>query len=471
MNVGRKIAITIMAAGAWGALVLSSAARGEKPDPQPWTVSECRRHARELGEAYRKAADAVSPSVVHIASSRPGRGFGRQLFGHLFDLPTDTIALGSGVIIRPDGYIITNYHVVQGAGTLTVKLRDGRRFEAKMVGSDPPTDLAVVRIAADDLPVAALGDSNEMAVGHLVLAIGNPYGMDRTVTQGIISATGRANVGIADYEDFIQTDAAINPGNSGGPLIDIEGRVIGINTAILSRTGGFQGIGLAIPSNMAKKVIEELIERGHVTRGYLGVTIRNMTPDAAEALRLKSVQGVIVTEVMKNTPAEEAGLEEGDVITTYENRAVNNVRQLRSIVATTPIGKEVQITIVRDGKTTTLTAFIGEQKGKGIIPPTRREGKAIPRLGIRVHDLTDDIRRQFDIKIEKGVLVGGVVPDGPADKAGVKPGTVIMEVNHNAVETVRQLDEALERIPEGDNVLLLVQDRTMKYYVVIRPKQ
>jgi len=486
MKVAIKAAlVTIAAAGALAGLMMPPAMPAEPPDEKKRQsgpaadpgdsraadLSKWRRYAGELGEVYRAAADAASPAVVHIASSRAARGLGGQLFGPFFDVPRTTVALGSGVIVRHDGYIITNYHVVKGAGKLTVKLRDGRQFEATVVGSDPPTDLAVVRVAAADLPVADMGNSDEIAVGHIVLAIGNPYGLERTVTQGIISATGRANVGIADYEDFIQTDAAINPGNSGGPLIDIEGKIIGINTAILTRTGGFQGIGLAIPVNMARKVMNELIERGHVTRGYLGVTIQNVTPELAAALKLKSAKGVVVTDVVKNTPAHEAGLKEGDVITGYEGRAVSDVRHLRSIVATTAVGKEVLITIVRDGEAKALTARIGEQKGKEIIPPSRSEGTAIPRIGIETQDLTESVRRQFDVVAKKGVLIAGVVPDGPADKAGVRPGTVILEINHQAVGNVREFRRALGKIPMDKNVLLLVRDRTMKYYVVVRPKQ
>jgi len=462
-----KIRMKTATTAALAALALTlSASAGQPPE-----VPESLRYARQLGEVYKRAADAVSPAVVHIATSRQGRGFGSDLFGRFFDLSGNTVALGSGVIVRSDGYIITNNHVVHRAGKLTVKLRDGRQFEAKVVGADPPTDLAVVKIAGTGLPAAEFGNSDETAAGHLVLAIGNPYGLDRTVTQGIISAIGRANVGIADYEDFIQTDAAINPGNSGGPLIDIEGKVIGINTAILTRTGGFQGIGLAIPSNMVTKVMNELIERGHVTRGYLGVTIQNISPELAAALTLKSNQGVVVTDVIKGAPAEKAGLAKGDVITEYEGRAVTNVRQLRSMVATTPVGKEVQMAIVRDGKPMTLAVSIGELAGKEISPPASTDSKSISRLGIEVRDITDSVRQQFNITARKGVLIAGVVPDGPADKAGIRPGAVILEANHIEVSEVAEFEEALDKIPRDKNVLLLLQDRVMKYYVVVRPEK
>ena len=468
MKISKKAAV-ISAAVMLAALMYPSSLMAEQPPVRPGELSEKQRYARRLGEVYRMAAEAVSPAVVHIAASRPGRGLGGEFFERFFDIPRNTMALGSGVIVRSDGYILTNYHVVRGTSKLTVKLQDGRQFEARIVGTDPPTDLAVIKLAAENLPVAELGNSDEIAVGYLVLAIGNPYGLDSTVTQGIISATGRANVGIADYEDFIQTDAAINPGNSGGPLVDIEGKVIGINTAILTRTGGFQGIGLAIPSNMARKVMGELIERGHVTRGYLGVTIQNVTPDLAKALGLESAQGVVVTDVMKNTPAEEAGLAEGDVILDYEGRSVSDVRHLRSMVATTTVGKEVRITIVRRGKSKPLVARIGKLSGKQIRPPTSSEGRTVGRLGMQIRELSEEDRRQFDIAAKKGVLVAGVVPGGPADKAGIKPGAVILEVNHRAVDTVKEFEELLAEIPKDNNVLLLVQDKLMKYYVVVRP--
>jgi len=428
-------------------------------------------YARGLGEAYKKATDAVSPAVVHVASTRQIGALGEDFFGRFLEIPRDLTALGSGVIVKPDGYILTNYHVIKGADKLRVKLRDNRQFPARVVGADPPTDLAVIKVDEKDLPVAEIGDSDRLAVGHLVLAIGNPFGLDSTVTQGIISAKGRANVGIADYEDFIQTDAAINPGNSGGPLIDIYGKVIGINTAIFSRSGGFQGIGFAIPSNMIKQVLEALISQGHVTRGFLGVTIQNVTPDLAQALKLTVEQGAVVTEVMTKTPAEAAGIEKGDVIVEYEGRKVIDARQLRSMVATTAVGKKVEITVVRGGENKKLTVSIGEQKAEETPVPGRARGTSIERLGMQASDLTDEVRKQYQVKANRGVFVFSVDAGGPADKAGIKPGSVILEVNHSGVENVRQFEKLLKKIDPEQNVLLLVQERGVQYYVVIRPER
>ena len=428
------------------------------------------RYAMLLGQAYMKAADAVSPAVVHVASSRQVSGLGEDIFGRFFELPRDALALGSGVILSSEGHILTNFHVIKGADKLRVKLHDGRIFNAAVVGTDPPTDLAVIRIDSSGLPVMPMGDSDQIAVGHLVLAVGNPYGLDRTITQGIISAKGRANVGIADYEDFIQTDAAINPGNSGGPLVDISGKMIGINTAIFTRTGGFQGIGFAIPSNMAKRVLDELVSQGRVKRGYLGLTVQNITPDIAKAFNITVDRGVVVTDVMEGSPAQAAGFQKGDVITRYDDRPVSDVRELRSMVATTAIGSSVGISMVRGAQKRRLVATITEQKTQEqAAPPARLHGTANERLGLEAHDLTDEVRRQHGIKAQQGVLVTGVVSGGPADKAGVKAGSVILEVNHKSVTGTKQFQRMVAQVPENDNVLLLVLDGVMKYYVVIRP--
>lgn len=426
--------------------------------------------AQSLGRAYARAAGVISPSVVHIASSRAGNGLGGGFLGRFFDIPRDMLALGSGVIVRSDGYIVTNYHVVQAAEKLSVKLRDGRVFVAQVIGTDPPTDLAMIKVDAEGLPAAELGDSDEMTVGSIVLAVGNPYGLDDTVTQGIISATGRANVGIADYEDFLQTDAAINPGNSGGPLIDITGRVVGINTAIFSRTGGFQGISLAIPSNIVRRVAESLIEKGTVARGYLGVTIQNITPERAKSLEIEPGGGVEITEVVQGAPADAAGLKKGDIITEFERRKVTDVRSFRSMVATTRIDEEVRLTVLRNGDTETITVKIGQMQPREVTQPAPASGKRIARLGIDVSDLDDQLRERFEIKARKGVLVVGVVPGSPADVAGIRPGQAILEINHKQSPTVARFESLLDSIPEKTNLLLMMQDSALTFYTVVRPE-
>jgi len=426
--------------------------------------------ARALSAEYNKAAAAVAPSVVHVASSRQIGGLGEDFFGRFFEIPRNLMALGSGVIVRPDGYVLTNYHVIKGSEKLKVKMQDGREYNAEVVGIDPPTDLAVIKINAAGLPAAVLGDSDGIAIGHCVLAIGNPFGLDSTVTQGIISAKGRANVGIADYEDFIQTDAAINPGNSGGPLVDIQGRVIGINTAIFSRTGGFQGIGFAIPSNMARRVLDELISQGHVTRGYLGVTIQNITPDLAQALDLKVDQGAVVTEVVPDSPAQKGGLQKGDVIIEFDGRKVLEARQLRSMVATTAIGARVGVSLLREGRERKLMVAIGEQRVQETPPPAHLGGTAIDRLGLQVRDLTEQLRQRYNVKAASGVFVVGVVAGGPADRAGVKAASVILEANHRPVRTTSDLEKILSKSRPDENILLMVQEGAVKYYVVVRPE-
>src|SRR5208283_2460021 len=310
-------------------------------------------------EAMAEVAAAVKPAVVNVSTTRtiktPGitnpffnDPFFRQFFGNAFgniQSPREQkqASLGSGVVIDQAGYILTNNHVVKDADEIKIKLSDGREFKGKVIGTDPKTDIAVIKIDADHLPVVKMGDTDKMRVGQRVFAIGNPFGLNQTVTSGIISAMGRANVGIADYEDFIQTDAPINPGNSGGALINIGGELIGINAAIFSTSGGYQGIGFAIPSNMAKVVMKELITNGKVVRGWLGVSIQAVTPDLAKEFGAKDEKGVIVAEVMEKSPAEKAGIQRGDVIVEYDGKEVKDPSSLRNMVAGTSPNKEVAI--------------------------------------------------------------------------------------------------------------------------------
>ena len=469
MNVRKRM--PAMAAAAVGVAIGLALAGALRPGLGAEERPGARATAKALSDAYQEVADKVSPATVHIASSRQIAGLGGDFFGRLFEGQRDMMALGSGVVVKPEGYILTNFHVVKGAEKLKVKFQDGTQLDAQVVGADPPTDLAVIKVDGTGLPTAELGDSNSLAVGHIVLAIGNPYGLDRTVTSGIISATGRANVGIADYEDFLQTDAAINPGNSGGPLVNIDGKVVGINTAIFTRTGGFQGIGFAIPSSMAQRVMDALIAEGRVTRGFLGVTIQNITPELAQALGLKAETGVVVTDVTDGGPAENAGIRKGDVILDYNNRPVKDSRQLRSMVATSQIGESVEVKFQRGQAAHTATATITEQPGEGAAPAPRfPSGGGSERLGVKAQDLTDEARQQYGIRAARGVLITGVAPGGPADKADIRPGAVILEVNHKQVRSVEEFEEAVKSIPESRNVLLLVLDRGMKFYAVIRPQ-
>ena len=323
---------------------------------------------RKTSQAFAVVARAVKPAVVHISTQQTfvtRRKNFSPLEEFFFGAPRRREyvlqSLGSGVIVSQQGYVLTNNHVIANADKIKVTLADKREFNASVVGGDPKTDVAIIKINGSNLPVAKLGDSDKLEVGDWGIAIGTPFGLSQTVTVGIISAKGRANVGIAAYEDFLQTDAAINPGNSGGPLIDIDGAVIGINTAIFSRSGGYQGIGFAIPINMAKEVMYELIDKGVVIRGWIGVIIQPVTREIAEHLKLAKIKGVLIAEVMKKGPAYRGGLKQGDIILEYDGKEVNDTNQLRNLVANTPVGKKVRVVIFRFGSKEEFEIEIGEQ--------------------------------------------------------------------------------------------------------------
>ncbi|MEW6585157.1 MAG: DegQ family serine endoprotease, partial [Nitrospirota bacterium] len=349
----------------------------ETRQPRPADAAVSRESADILSKTSRAMAEivaAVKPAVVNISSTQKVKGGGMQspflddpFFRRFFgnrppDKPREhkRSGLGSGVIVDKNGYILTNNHVVKGADEIKVKLSDNREFTGKVIGSDPQTDLAVVKIDSDNLPVLKLGDSDRLQIGETVLAVGNPFGLNQTVTSGIVSATGRANVGIADYEDFIQTDAAINPGNSGGALVNVSGELVGINTAIFSTSGGYQGIGFAIPSNMAKSVMESLISSGKVVRGWLGIYIQPLTKELAKQFNISDEKGALVGDVIEDSPAEKAGMQRGDIVLEFEGKKVEDPRSLRNMVAGTRPGKEVTVKLVRDGKQKTVKVKIAE---------------------------------------------------------------------------------------------------------------
>src|SRR5690606_6912188 len=337
-----------------------------------------------------------------------------------------------------DGYIATNNHVIEEADIVTVTTTDGRELRAEVVGRDPQTDVALLKVDAKDLPALTFADSSQVAVGDRVLAVGSPYGLGGTVTTGIVSATGRrAGLGL-DYEDFIQTDAAINPGNSGGALVDLEGRLIGLNTAILSRSGGFQGIGLAVPADLVRHVVTSLAQHGEVVRGHLGVMVQSLTPALAGQCDLEDNEGALVRVVTPDSPASKAGLQSGDVITKYRGRKVEDAARLSLSVAQTPPGTEVEIEVLRDGERETLTATVGEQPESRKGPRRDRFGSAESDEGVLngvgVTDLTNATRRRFNIppRIE-GALITEVEPDSASARAGLKPGDVILEINRQPV--------------------------------------
>ncbi len=372
---------------------------------------------------------------------------------------------GSGFIISKDGYILTNNHVVGDADVIKVKLADGRQYKAKVVGTDPQSDVAVIKIKGKDLPTLPLGDSDKLDVGEWVIAIGNPFGLTQTVTVGVVSAKGRSRMGLTDYEDFIQTDAAINPGNSGGPLINIHGEAVGINTAIFSRSGGYMGIGFAIPINMVKAIKDQLIKKGKVIRGWLGVVIQDIDEDLAKSFGLKDTQGALVAEVAQGSPADKAGVKQGDVIKQVNGYKVENVDELRNRIALTPPGTRVTLEVLRDGKTKKLEVIIGEQPAGMALG--MEQHTLLQKLGLVVQDLTRDLADQFGYQEGQGVLVAEVMPGSPAAEVGIRPGQLIEEVNKHRVHNMDEFRKALAISKKTKRVLFRIRDGKFSRYVAL----
>jgi serine protease Do len=437
---------------------------------------------------------AVTPAVVNISTTRvvktPGGEnapfmddpFFRQFFGdeffRRFQIPRERRenSLGSGVIVSPQGYIVTNNHVIAKADEIKVLLNDKREFTGKVVGTDPKTDIAVVKIDAKDLPSVPWGDSDKLEVGEYVLAIGNPFALNSTVTMGIVSAVGRANVGIADYEDFIQTDAAINPGNSGGALVNSRGELVGINTAIFSRSGGYMGIGFAVPSNMVHTVMDSLVKTGKVTRGWLGVSIQDVTQDLAKQFGLSESTGALVSEVLSDSPAAAAGLKAGDVIVSFDGKPVDNPALLRNIVAQTPVGKTVKVEALRDKKHRSFSVKVAEQPkeiaqaGSEEEPHGAETGGDTALSGLEARNLTPEIAHQLGLQAATaGVVITGVAPDSAAAEAGVQPGDVILEVNRQRVRSVADLKRINDKLSKAESVLLLINRHGGKLFLAIKP--
>jgi serine protease Do len=375
--------------------------------------------------------------------------------------------LGSGVIVSPDGYILTNNHVVGNADTIQITLMDKREFTAKVVGKDAKTDLALIKIdTKEPLPAATLGDSDVTEVGDWVVAIGNPFGFSLTVTAGIVSAKGRALGG--NYDEFIQTDAAINPGNSGGPLFDVNGKVVGVNTAIYSRTGTSAGIGFAIPIDLAKHVMDQLKAHGKVVRGWLGVEIQEVTPELAQSFGLAKPEGALVANVEKNSPASKAGIKRGDVIVKFDNKVVHEQHDLPELVAETPINKSVQVEVIRGTKHITIPVTVGELK-ENELASAKGEEQPGSGWGLQVGEITPEIARQFNLQSDKGVVVRQVRPDSPGAEAGLQRGDVILEVNHEKVSSIQGfMSKAKQAKDQKKAALLLVQRGNMTLYTVIK---
>jgi serine protease Do len=367
---------------------------------------------------------------------------------------------GSGVIVSPDGYVLTNNHVIDGAREVTVTLPDKREFQGKIVGTDPKTDLAVVKIDGQNLPSVAWGDASKLQVGEYVLAVGNPFGLNSTVTLGIVSALGRGRMGITQYEDFIQTDAAINPGNSGGALVNTRGELVGINTAIFSQSGGYQGVGFAVPTSMSKPIYESLIKTGKVVRGYLGIGIQDLNHDLAKSFGIKDSKGALVSDVKEDGPADQGGLKQGDVITSYQGSPVEDAVALQRMVTSTSVGSKVPVKIMRDGHEKELTITIGEQHDTTKTAKAEAGEKDYAFAGVAVQDLDKDTAKELGMKGKtQGVVVTSVEPDSGADKAGLMPGDVIREINRQPVKSVKEFEKVSSAVKKGDNVLILINRR------------
>ena len=432
------------------------------------------------------------PAVVNISSSKvvkPGRNqqspifndpMFRQFFGDQFGQgqgrPMREQSLGSGVIVSSDGTILTNNHVVEGATDIKVFLSDKREFQAKVIGTDPKTDIAVLKIDATRLPTLPLGDSNQLQVGDLIFAIGDPFGVGETATMGIVSATGRGGFGIENYENFIQTDAAINPGNSGGAMIDIHGNLVGINTAILSHggnggEGGNEGVGFAIPVSMAKPVMDQILTHGKVVRGYLGIHIQEVTPELARAFGLKQGGGVLVGDVAPNTPAANAGLKKGDVILQLNGETVDAPNQLQVQIAQFAPGTNVKLQIWRNGGTQDVSLKLAELDEHDDKQVSAEAAGATLLEGIQVQDLTSDIAQQLSLPAgTRGVVVSSVDPSSPAAASGLSQGDVIQEVNHKSISSTSDYQQAMAGANKQP-VLLLVNNRGVTRYVVVEPQQ
>lgn len=375
---------------------------------------------------------------------------------------------GSGFIVSKDGYILTNNHVVGDVDKITVELQDGRKFEnAKLIGTDPDSEVALIKIEGDNFPVLPMGDSDKIEIGDWVIAIGNPFGLNETVTVGVISAVGRSNVHIAAYEDFIQTDAAINPGNSGGPLINLDGQVIGINTAIFSQSGGYMGIGFAIPINMALNIEQQLKSHGKVTRGYLGIYGQDITPEMAKLLQLKNSQGVIVASVEPGSPADKAGLKSHDVLLEMSGKKIESYDTFRNEVAMLSPNSRVTFLVSRDGKTTEITVTLAERPTETAQGnQSKGQQQSQQALGIQVQSLTKDLAERFGYALGEGVIVTRVAPASPAANAGIQSGDLIQSVNRQSVSTADEFEKAVNSTKDNKALLLIKRGEYSQFVVV-----
>ena len=380
--------------------------------------------------------------------------------------------MGSGSIIDAEGYILTNHHVVGEADEILVVLYNGDERKAKLVGTDPESDIAVVKIEGNGLPVLPMGDSDKILVGEDVIAVGNPFGLIQTVTYGIVSAKGRSNVGINEYENFIQTDAAINPGNSGGPLVSLRGEIIGVNSAIFSQSGGYQGIGFAVPINMARKIMRDLIDKGIVSRGWLGVGIQDVSHDLAKAFKLKSTKGSLITGIMQDTPAQKAGMRKGDVVIRINDKLIQNSNHLRNEIANAGAYAEIEMELIRDGKTVLLKLKLDERPKKigrmKTLPEPTQTPEQLELLGMTVEELTEENAKQLGIEPGIGVVISNVKSGSPAEKSGLLPGMIVQEAERQAVSNIDTFKEIINDIDQGKGILLLIRTSNGSRYIFLQ---
>jgi serine protease Do len=488
-NRAAAVALGGAVAIAGSALAFTQKPKADQFSPPP--VDE-KPLSREVGEhlSFAPVVKKVAPGVVKVFTTTKmhntafngapdgmddlfRRFFGDPSQGRMprreFGMPRQQ-GIGSGVIATKDGYILTNNHVVDGADEVKVALQDGREFTAKVVGRDPKTDIAVIKIDGKELPAVPMADSDKVEVGDVVLAVGNPFGIGQTVTTGIVSATGRAGAIGLDYEDFIQTDAAINPGNSGGALVDAEGRLIGINTAILSRSGGNQGIGFAVPVNIARDVMGSLVKDGHVTRGYLGVMIQDVNPALEKEFKLKDTQGALVSDVTPKSPAEKAGFQSGDLIREFNGKKVTDSRHLKLEVARIQPGETVPVKILRDGESKTLDVTVKELPGTEHLAKNNDKGQGEDTgtlNGVAVADLDSKARQQFELpSTVKGAVVTEVDPNSASAEAGLKPGDVIQEINRKPVKNAEEAVQLTEKGADKTTLLKIWRDGGSRFVVV-----
>lgn len=448
---------------------------------------ECVCSPEQTSKAFSNVAKKAMPAVVFIKVQSSGADLdeygnphyyqnpfdfnGDDFFNRFFGMPyrgqpqkpAPQLSQGSGFFVTADGYIMTNAHVIKGADKISVVLNDGRELDASLVGADPHTDVAVIKVEGKDFPFLAFGDSDAMDIGEWVVAIGSPFQLEASLTVGVISAKGRQNLRITDLEDFLQTDAAINPGNSGGPLLNLNSEVIGINTAIVSRTGGYMGIGFAIPSNMAKQVKDQLIDKGSVIRGFLGVSLQPIDKDMADAFNLAKPEGALISEVVKDSPADKAGLKQGDIIIEYNKTPVKTLQSFKNDISLMGPGTSIELKVNRNGKILNLSVVLGTASN-GLAAT----GGIVQKLGMEIENLTPDLAKQLGfVKGEEGVVITKIKPSSLAAQAGMRPGFLIQAVNHKKVTNIDDFNEAMEAIENKNRVLMLIRyGNTTRFYSI-----